>query len=155
MEGRDQPEGGPHTGEQDRTQSRRLLLPHLMRVREAARRGRKTRFTALLHHVDVDALYRAFCRLKRRAAAGVDGETVTSYEEHLAEKLQDLCNRVHTGRYRPQPVRRVHIPKPDGGQRPLGIPHSHRELHIVPTSRRDVLRSPTRFIHSAVAGFRS
>ena len=122
MEGRDQPEGGFSEVGQDRTQSRKPLPPHLMRVREAARRGRKTRFTALLHHVDVPALYRAFCRLKRRAAAGVDGETVASYEEHLAEKLQDLCNRVHTGRYRPQPVRRVHIPKPDGGQRPLGIP---------------------------------
>ena len=122
MEGRDQPEGGFRGGGQGRTQSRRPLLPHLMRVQEAARRGRKTRFTALLHHVDVEALYRAFCRLKRRAAAGVDGETVASYEEHLAERLQDLCNRVHTGRYRPQPVRRVHIPKPDGGQRPLGIP---------------------------------
>ena len=122
VEGRDQPEGGLREGERDRTQSRSLLLPHLMRVREAARKDRTTRFTALLHHVDAAALYRAFSRLKRGAAAGVDGETVASYEDHLAEKLQDLCNRVHTGRYRPHPVRRVHIPKPDGGQRPLGIP---------------------------------
>jgi retron-type reverse transcriptase len=40
----------------------------------------------------------------------------------LAANLQDLCARVHTGRYRPQPVRRVWIPKADGGQRPLGVP---------------------------------
>ena len=77
------------------------LLPHLARVYEAARRGRKTQFTALLHHMDVPALYRVFCRLKRRAAAGVDGETVVTYEAHLAERLQGLCDRVHIGRYRP------------------------------------------------------
>jgi group II intron reverse transcriptase/maturase len=72
--------------------------------------------------VDVASLQRAFGRLKRRASAGVDGETVTSYEQDLEKNLQDLCERVHTGRYRPQPVRRVYIPKADGGVRPLGIP---------------------------------
>jgi RNA-directed DNA polymerase len=105
-----------------RTQSRAALLPHLERVHKAARRDRRARFTALLHHVTVEALERAFRRLKRRAAPGVDGETVTSYEQGLAEKLRDLHARVQTGRYRPHPVRRVYIPKADGGQRPLGIP---------------------------------
>jgi len=98
------------------------LPPHLARVNEAARRNRRTRFTALLHHVDVAALERAFRRQKRSASPGVDGETVARYEENLQANLQDLCARVHTGRYRPQPVRRVYIPKSDGGQRPLGVP---------------------------------
>jgi RNA-directed DNA polymerase len=122
VEGRGRPEEGLSKRAQDRTQSRKRLSPSLARVHEAASRDKHTRFTALLHHVNVDALGRAFGRLKRGAAAGVDGETVTTYEHGLSEKLQDLCDRVHRGRYQPTPVRRVHIPKPDGGQRPLGIP---------------------------------
>ncbi|MGB8841120.1 MAG: group II intron reverse transcriptase/maturase [Aliidongia sp.] len=91
-------------------------------MNEAARRSRQTRFTALLHHVDDEALLRAFRRQRRAASAGVDGVTVASYEQNLEENIRDLCERVHTGRYRPQPVRRTYIPKADGGRRPLGIP---------------------------------
>jgi group II intron reverse transcriptase/maturase len=93
-----------------------------MRVNEAARRDKRTRFTALLHHVDVAALERAFRRVKRSAAPGVDGETVESYEGNLQERLTELCDRVHRGNYRPKPVRRVYIPKAGGGQRPIGVP---------------------------------
>jgi len=122
VEGRDQHEGIPHKSDKGRTQSRGSLPQNLARVNEAARRNKGTRFTSLMHHVNVAALERAFRRLKRRTAPGVDGETVASYEEGLHEKLVDLCERVHTQRYRPQPVRRVNIPKPDGGTRPLGVP---------------------------------
>src|SRR5580765_964908 len=107
---------------QGRTQSRTTLQPRLARVNAAARSAAQTRFTALLHHIDQDALGRAFDRQRRRAAAGVDGITVQAYEQNLAAKLQELHRRLHTGRYRPQPVRRVYIPKADGGRRPLGIP---------------------------------
>jgi RNA-directed DNA polymerase len=55
----------------------------LMRVNEAAKRDRRTRFTSLLHHVNVEALERAFRRLRRSASAGIDGETVASYEQAL------------------------------------------------------------------------
>lgn len=122
MEGRDQLEGIPPERGKGRTQSRATLPPHLQRVNEAARRGRQTRFTALLHHVDVVALRRAYERLRRDASAGVDGQTAADYARSLDENLGALCARVHTGRYRPQPVRRVYIPKADGGRRPLGIP---------------------------------
>jgi RNA-directed DNA polymerase len=122
VEGRDQPEGNPRKEAKVRTQSRIALLPHLQRVNEAARRDKQLRFTALLHHVNVAALERAFRRLKRSASAGIDGETVATYEQGLSENLQDLCDRVHAGRYPALPVRRVYIPKSDGGQRPLGVP---------------------------------
>lgn len=95
---------------------------NLWRVYEAAQRNKQARFSALLHHVNVVALERAFRRLKRSASAGIDGETVVTYEQGLQDKLRELCERVHTGRYRPLPVRRVYIPKSDGGQRPLGVP---------------------------------
>jgi RNA-directed DNA polymerase len=121
-EGRDQPGRNPREVGRGRTQSRITLPANLARVNAAARTAAQTRFTALLHHVDVEALKRAFRRQKRQASAGVDGITVADYEQNLEANLQDLCTRVHTGRYRPQPVRRVHIPKADGGRRPLGVP---------------------------------
>ena len=75
-----------------------------------------------MHHVDEEALRRAFGRLKRAAAPGVDGETVELYAAQVQERLEDLLRRVQTGTYRPQPVRRTYIPKVDGQKRPLGIP---------------------------------
>jgi RNA-directed DNA polymerase len=55
-------------------------------------------------------------------AAGVDHVTVTHYEQHLEENLDYLMNALREGTYRPQAIRRAYIPKPDGTQRPLGIP---------------------------------
>jgi group II intron reverse transcriptase/maturase len=95
----------------------------LERVRQAAREDRKQRFTALLHHVyDIERLRSAFLAIQRDAAAGVDGETWQHYREGLEGNLQDLSLRLKRGAYRARPVRRVFIPKADGGQRPLGVP---------------------------------
>jgi len=104
-----------------RTQSRDSVSQGLERVRQAARQRKRQAFTALLHHVTVDALREAFLALKRRAAPGVDGVTWQDYELGLEDRLQDLHTRVHRGTYRALPVRRRFIPKPDGRQRPLGI----------------------------------
>jgi len=93
----------------------------LDRVRQAARLREKERFTALLHHVDVDRLRLAYFELKRKAAPGVDGVTWADYECDLELRLEDLHGRVHRGAYRPQPSRRTYIPKADGRQRPLAI----------------------------------
>ena len=120
--GRGQPEGTLRKEAGVRTQSRVAFPPNLARVNAAAGKAAQTRFTALLHHVDTGALERAFQRQKRQASAGIDGMTVAMYEQDLPARLRDLCARIHTGRYRAQPVRRVYIPKADGGQRPLGVP---------------------------------
>ena len=122
MEGRDQPRENPRGEAGGRTQSRGTLPPNLARVNAAAHRADQTRFTALLHHVDRAALERAFRRQKRQVSAGVDGITVEMYETGPGGQPPGPRARIHTGRYRPQPVRRVYIPKADGGQRPLGVP---------------------------------
>ena len=114
-EGRDQLGRNPREWNEVRTQSRVTLPATLARVNAAARTAVQTRFTALLHHVDNAALDRAFHRQKRQASAGIDGMTVAMYEQDLERNLQDLCARIHTGRYRPQPVRRVFIPKAMAG----------------------------------------
>jgi group II intron reverse transcriptase/maturase len=86
-----------------------------------AARDKDARFTALLHHVTVDLLWRAFAGLKENAAPGADGVRWAEYAQDLRVNLEDLHERVQSGRYRASPVRRVYIPKPDGRQRPLGI----------------------------------
>jgi group II intron reverse transcriptase/maturase len=75
-----------------------------------------------LHRGDV--LREAWERVKsKRGAAGIDGETLSMIEQGGVEKfLQDIQRRLRTGQYWPQPVKRRYIPKPDGTQRPLGIP---------------------------------
>jgi RNA-directed DNA polymerase len=104
-----------------RTPSRTSVTQALERIRRTARERKKERFTALLHHIDTNLLEAEFFALKEHAAAGVDGVTWRDYEQNLKANLEDLHARVHRGAYRPQPSRRVYIPKPDGQRRPLAI----------------------------------
>jgi RNA-directed DNA polymerase len=104
-----------------RTQSRTSEWSGLLGVREVARREKRTRFTALLHHVTTELLWDSYYAVKREAAPGVDGVTWKEYETDLGEKLADLHSRIHRGTYRAQPSKRAYIPKADGRQRPLGI----------------------------------
>jgi RNA-directed DNA polymerase len=91
------------------------------RVRQAARKHKQEKFTALLHHLTVDLLRDSFYGRQRHAAPGVDRVTWHAYATGVEERLADLHRRVHRGTYRAHPSRRVSIPKPDGRQRPLGI----------------------------------
>jgi len=93
----------------------------LERVREVARRDRKARFTALLHHVTVERLRAAYRAIRPQAAPGVDGVRWEAYGQDLEANLQDLHRRLHAGSYRARPSRRSYIPKADGRLRPLGI----------------------------------
>jgi len=93
----------------------------LERVRQVAAKDRDARFTALLHHVDVDRLAVAYWALNPRAATGVDGVTWQAYGQDLERNLDGLHRRLHCGSYRARPSRRVFIPKADGRLRPLGI----------------------------------
>ncbi|MFL5073322.1 MAG: group II intron reverse transcriptase/maturase [Xanthobacteraceae bacterium] len=104
-----------------RMPSRGTVEQALERIRQTARERKKERFTALLHHVSIEHLGAAFGELKQNAAPGVDGLTCEAYEADLERHLEDLHARLHRGAYRPQPARRVYIPKPDGRQRPLAV----------------------------------
>ena len=108
-----------------RMQGREDAPSALERVRQAATKDKKQRFTALFHHIyDVERLRAAFLAIKKDAAAGVDGETWEHYGENLEANLQDLARRLKRGVYRARPVRRVYIPKvgKPGELRPLGVP---------------------------------
>ena len=121
VEGRPQTKENTQQPNPRRTPSRESRPSGLERVREAARKDGKLKFTALLHHVSIDLLRDSYFSLKKQAAPGVDGMTWEEYGRDLEERLADLHGRIHRGAYRAQPSRRVWIPKADGRQRPLGI----------------------------------
>ena len=93
----------------------------LLGVRVAARKDSSLKFTALLHHVDIECLREAFFNLKKRAAVGVDKVTWQEYEQDVETNIVDLHGRIHRGAYRAKPSLRKRIPKPDGRDRLLGI----------------------------------
>jgi group II intron reverse transcriptase/maturase len=122
VEGRELAKGNLLRQNMPRTQDRAGMRSALERIGQVARRDKKVRFTTLMHHVyNTDTLRGAYFGLKRDAAPGVDGETWREYGEQLEQNLKDLSERLKRGAYRAKPVRRVFIPKADGGMRPLGV----------------------------------
>jgi RNA-directed DNA polymerase len=106
----------------NRTLSRSNGSSGLDRVRQAAKGNKQMKFTALLHHINIDLLRNCYYGLKRRAAPGVDGVVWQEYGEGLEERLADLHGRIQRQAYRAKPSLRKWIPKGDGTQqRPLGI----------------------------------
>ena len=102
-------------------QTAESMSPELARVAELARQNPTMAFRSLAHLIDEAALRRAFERLRKDAAVGVDGLTKEKYGQDLEARLGDLRERLRTKRYRHQPIRRVHIPKAPGKTRPIGI----------------------------------
>lgn len=106
-----------HQKDKTRELQRKLYL--------AAKRNRNRRFHALYDRIyRLDILWRAWKEVRaNRGSPGADGVTIEEIEDSGVEAfLQRLQTDLKEGRYRPQPVERVWIPKPDGRQRPLGIP---------------------------------
>jgi len=75
-------------------ESPRNMSPGLIRVMESARRGPQRRMCSLAHHIDVEALRRAWGRIRKDAAVGVDGVTKEKYGQNLEQNLQDLHERL-------------------------------------------------------------
>jgi RNA-directed DNA polymerase len=117
----------------------RIMSPELAKVAERAKRNPSERILALARFIDEPALARAFDGLRKNAAVGVDGVTVKQYGEELAANLRSLHDRMKAGKYRHQPIRRVHIPKDGGKTRPIGI--STTEDKIAQAALRDVLEA--------------
>jgi len=95
----------------------------LLRIAAKARKEPKLKFVNLYHLMNEEMLLECFERLSENKAAGIDEVTKDEYAERLEANIRELVGRLHRMAYRPQPVRRVYIPKPGSDKRrPLGIP---------------------------------
>ncbi|HET6343388.1 MAG TPA: reverse transcriptase domain-containing protein, partial [Myxococcota bacterium] len=100
------------------------MTPDLYRFTQLARSSPKQQFNSVMGLLcREEGLTDSFGRLAKNKAPGVDGMRKADYEVGLGDRLADLSARLRRSGYRPQPVRRVYIPKASGnGHRPLGIP---------------------------------
>lgn len=87
-----------------------------------------SKLETLINHVNYETLKAEHKRQKKNKAVGVDEVTKEEYEKNLDENIKDLLRRMKQFSYRPQPVRRVEIPKANGKKRPLGIPSYEDKL---------------------------
>jgi RNA-directed DNA polymerase len=98
-------------------------------IAEGAKQDKKRKFISLVHHINEESLAACYRELKKDKACGIDGVTVGEYGANLTGNLRYLIHRMKTKKYRPQPVRRVYIPKPGKKEkRPLGIPSVEDKL---------------------------
>jgi RNA-directed DNA polymerase len=114
------------------------MSPGLLKVVERAK-DPKFVFFALAHLIDEAALVRAYSRIRKDAAVGVDGITKEQYGQDLERNVRDLHNRLRAMQWRHQPIRRVNIPKEKGKTRPIGI--STVEDKLVQEAVREVLEA--------------
>jgi len=99
-----------------------LTPTKLALISERARKEPDCQFTSLAHLLDAGFLKQCYLGLGRDRACGVDGVTWRAYGERLEENLNALVARMKAKRYKPQPARRVYIPKDEHAKRPLGLP---------------------------------
>jgi RNA-directed DNA polymerase len=95
----------------------------LTRIAEVARTQPNEKFTSLAHLINEETIKVCHKEMSRKKAAGIDEMTKEEYELNLEDNIKDLVHRMKRQAYKPQPVRRVYIPKPGTDKkRPLGIP---------------------------------
>ncbi|MBN2796782.1 MAG: group II intron reverse transcriptase/maturase [Clostridia bacterium] len=95
----------------------------LKRIADVARANPKEKFTSLIHLINKEMLFECHKEMKTRKSSGVDSVTKEEYNMNLDERLTDLVSRMKRQAYKPQPAKRVYIPKAGTDKkRPLGIP---------------------------------
>jgi RNA-directed DNA polymerase len=105
------------------TEGGKQMETQLERIAEVAKAKPKERFTSLIHLINKETLIQCHKEMNERKASGVDSETKEMYNDKLEENVEELLDRMKRQSYKPQPVRRVYIPKPGSDKkRPLGIP---------------------------------
>ena len=108
---------------------RNIVLTKLAGIAEVAKQRPNEKFTSLAHLINVEMLAICHKEMDGKKASGIDEVTKEAYSENLVDNLTDLVQRMKRHAYRPQPVRRVYIPKPGSDKkRPLGIPSYEDKL---------------------------
>jgi RNA-directed DNA polymerase len=92
------------------------------RIAAKARSHPKEQFNNLMHHLTFDLVREHLAKIPLKSAPGIDGMTVKSALENLDWILPPILKSIHEGNYEAPPVRRVYIPKANGGERPIGVP---------------------------------
>jgi len=93
----------------------------LERIARVAKEKPEEKFTSLIHLINKESLVESHKEMVANKATGIDNVSKKDYEENLEGNIEDLLLRMKKQSYKPQPVRRVYIPKGKDGKRPLGI----------------------------------
>jgi RNA-directed DNA polymerase len=104
------------------TEMENITLTKLALISERARKEPKLQFTSLAHLLNEEFLKECYYSLGRDRTSGIDGVSWKEYGEHLDDNLRKLVARMKAKRYKPQPAKRVYIPKNEHEKRPLGLP---------------------------------
>jgi group II intron reverse transcriptase/maturase len=94
----------------------------MARIAERARAQKKERFSNLLHHLTPELIEEKLKEIPLNSSTGIDKLMVEETRNNLSWLLPPVLEQIHKGIYKPPAVRRVYVPKPQGGQRPIGIP---------------------------------
>ena len=111
------------------TEGGKRMATQLERIAEVAKAKPEEKFTSLIHLINKETLIQSHKEMNGKKVAGVDEITKDMYNERLEENVEDLVDRMKRQAYKPQPARRVYIPKPGTDKkRPLGIPSYEDKL---------------------------